>query len=144
LLPSKNKSRNAATRPGPGESSAQNDTPGDRSSNRQSQSQYLFGPDPVLPVGVLAKIPAGEICAFPRPPELGNGSGRLSLAENEVWQVKDSYVEIVTIGKRLVHYKVAKTFNGRAAKAVPIRVGTIEELERYLKINRARRISSKR
>ena len=68
----------------------------------------------------------------------------LPLAENEVWKVKDSYVEIVTIGKRLVHYKVAKTFKGHAAKAAPIRLGKIEELQSHLKTNRARRISSKR
>jgi hypothetical protein len=68
----------------------------------------------------------------------------LPLAENQVWRVKGSYVEIVTIGKRLIHYKVAKTLNGRTAKAAPIRVGKREELESFLKTNRASRILSKR
>jgi hypothetical protein len=68
----------------------------------------------------------------------------LPLAENQVWRVKGTYLEIVTIGKRLVHYKVAKILNGRAAKAAPIRLGKREELESFLKTNRARRISSKR
>ena len=68
----------------------------------------------------------------------------LSLAENQVWRVKGSYVEIVTIGKRLVHYKVAKALIGRAAKAAPIRLGKRVDLESFLKTSRASRIPSKR
>jgi hypothetical protein len=64
----------------------------------------------------------------------------LPLAENQVWKVRGRYVEIVIIGKRLVHYKVAKTMKGQAAKAVPIRLCKREELEKFLKSNRARRI----
>ena len=61
----------------------------------------------------------------------------MTLAEDQVWQVDGAYAHIVTVGKRLVHYKMAKSLIGHAAKVVPIRVGKREEVQAYLAVHGA-------
>ena len=60
----------------------------------------------------------------------------MTLAEDQVWQVNGAYAHIVTVGKRLVHYKMAKSLMGQAAKAAPVRVGTCEAVQEYLTVNK--------
>ena len=62
--------------------------------------------------------------------------GSVTLAEDQVWQVNGAYAHIVTIGKRLVHYKMANSLMGRAAKVAPVRVGTCEAVQEYLRVNK--------
>jgi hypothetical protein len=65
------------------------------------------------------------------------------LAEDQVWQVNGAYAHIVTVGKRLVHYKMAKSLIGRAAKAAPVRVGTCEALLSFRSIVGRKRIEGR-
>ena len=60
----------------------------------------------------------------------------VTLAEDQIWQVNGAYALIVTVGKRLVHYKVANSLAGRAANASPVRVGTYEAVQEYLRVNK--------
>ena len=62
--------------------------------------------------------------------------GSVTLAEDQVWEVNGAYAHIVTIGKRLVHYKMAKSPLSRAAKVAPVRVGTCEAVQEYLRVNK--------
>src|SRR5205823_5059408 len=62
--------------------------------------------------------------------------GGVRLAEDQIWQVNGAYTVIVTVGKRLVHYKVANSLRGRAANAVPMRIGTHDAVQEYLRANK--------
>jgi len=65
------------------------------------------------------------------------GLGTVTLAKDQVWQVNGTYAQIVTVGKRLVHYKMAKSLTGRATKIAPVRIGTCEAVQEYLTVNKA-------
>ncbi len=54
------------------------------------------------------------------------------LVEGQIWKLSDSYVEIVSIGKRLIHYKLSSSLGGCASKAAPVRIGRLEDVERSL------------
>lgn len=56
------------------------------------------------------------------------------LAKGQVWKVNDGCVQIVEIGKRLIHYKM---FRERQNRAVPVRITSIHTVQDYLKSNRA-------
>ena len=60
----------------------------------------------------------------------------MTLAEDQVWQVKGAYALIVAVGKRLVHYKMANNLVGRSAKIAPVRIGTHEAVQEYLRVNK--------
>jgi len=70
--------------------------------------------------------------------------GPVVLAEDQVWQVNGAYAHIVMVGKRLVHYKMAKSLTGHAAKVVPVRVGTCEAVQEYLRVNKGVLVKSPR
>jgi hypothetical protein len=60
------------------------------------------------------------------------------LAKGQLWQTKDSYVQIVELGKRLIHYKMPREIGQRAVKTHTV---GIETLESYLKTNAARLVA---
>jgi hypothetical protein len=57
------------------------------------------------------------------------------LAKGQLWQTEKSYVQIVELGKRLIHYKMPRELGQRAVKTHTV---GIETLESYLKTHRAR------
>jgi hypothetical protein len=60
------------------------------------------------------------------------------LAKGQLWRTKDSYVQIVELGKRLIHYKMPREIGQRAVKTHTV---GIETLETYLKTNAARLVA---
>lgn len=61
------------------------------------------------------------------------------LAKGQLWLTKnDSYVQIVELGKRLIHYKMPRELGQRAVKTHTV---GIETLESYLRTNKARLIA---
>ena len=59
------------------------------------------------------------------------------LEKGQLWQLKDTHLEIVDLGKRLTHYRLLP---GLKQKGVPVRLGGIEEVQKYLKANKAKLI----
>jgi len=57
------------------------------------------------------------------------------LAKGQLWKTNDTYVQIVELGKRLIHYKMPRQLGQRAVKTHTV---GIETLESYLKTNQAR------
>lgn len=57
------------------------------------------------------------------------------LAKGQLWKTETAYVQIVELGKRLIHYKMPREVGQRAVKTHTV---GIETLESYLKTNRAR------
>jgi hypothetical protein len=49
--------------------------------------------------------------------------------------MNDAYIQIVELGKRLIHYKMMKELRGMGVRT---RMSTIETMGTYLKTNRAR------
>jgi hypothetical protein len=63
------------------------------------------------------------------------------LEAKQVWKVDRGYVQIVEVGKRLVHYKLLQKPEQRRA---PTLVANQNELLRYLEHNKAKRMIRKR
>jgi len=59
------------------------------------------------------------------------------LAKGQLWRTENAYVQIVELGKRLIHYKMPRELGQRAVKTHTI---GIETLASYLKTHRARLI----
>jgi hypothetical protein len=57
------------------------------------------------------------------------------LAKGQVWKTSAADIEIVALGKRLIHYKITKQF-GR--KRVSAQISGIEAMANYLAANAAR------
>jgi len=57
------------------------------------------------------------------------------LAKGQLWRTENAYVQIVEMGKRLIHYKMPRELGQRAVKTHTV---GIETLASYLKTNRAR------
>jgi hypothetical protein len=62
-----------------------------------------------------------------------------ALAKGQLWQTDKAYVQIVEMGKRLIHYKMPRELGQRAVRTHTV---GIETLESYLKTNRARLIGA--
>ena len=60
---------------------------------------------------------------------------RGSLAKGQVWKTCAADIEIVALGKRLIHYKITKQF-GR--KRMSAQISGIEAMANYLAANAAR------
>jgi hypothetical protein len=56
------------------------------------------------------------------------------LAKGQLWRTEKAYVQIVEMGKRLIHYKMPRELGQRAVKTHTV---GIETLASYLKTNRA-------
>ena len=60
---------------------------------------------------------------------------RRPLAKGQVWKTCAADIEIVALGKRLIHYKITKQF-GR--KRMSAQISGIEAMANYLAANAAR------
>ncbi len=60
---------------------------------------------------------------------------RRSLAKGQVWKTRAADIEIVGLGKRLIHYRITKQFG---AKRVSAQISGIEAMTNYLETNAAR------
>ena len=62
-------------------------------------------------------------------------NSRRSLAKGQIWKTGAADIEIVGLGKRLIHYKITKQF-GR--KRMSAQISGIEAMAKYLETNAAR------
>ena len=60
---------------------------------------------------------------------------RRPLAKGQVWKTKAADIEIVALGKRLVHYRIRQQFGRKRQSA---QISGIEAMENYLQANFAR------
>jgi hypothetical protein len=60
--------------------------------------------------------------------------GRRPLARGQVWKTRAADIEIVALGKRLIHYRITRQV-GR--KAMSAQISGIEAMENYLRTNAA-------
>jgi len=61
-----------------------------------------------------------------------------ALAKGQLWKMNDAYIQIVELGKRLIHYKMMKELRGMGVRT---RMSTIETMGTYLTTNRARLVT---
>ncbi len=60
---------------------------------------------------------------------------RRSLAKGQVWKTRVANIEIVGLGKRLIHYKITPQFG---LKGVSAQISGIDAMADYLEVNEAR------
>jgi len=60
------------------------------------------------------------------------------LAKGQLWKMKDAYIQIVELGKRLIHYKMMKQLGQMRVRT---QMSGIESMGLYLKNNRARLVT---
>ena len=61
-----------------------------------------------------------------------------ALAKGQLWKMENTYIQIVELGKILIHYKMMKELRGLGVKT---RMSTLETMGSYLKTNRARLVT---
>ena len=59
---------------------------------------------------------------------------RRPLAQGQVWKTRAANIEIVGLGKRLIHYKITKQFG---LKHVSAQISGIEAMSNYLELHQA-------
>ena len=64
--------------------------------------------------------------------------GQRPLAKGQIWKTRAADIEIVALGKELIHYKITKQF-GR--KHVSAQISGIEAMANYLETNKARLVT---
>ena len=57
-----------------------------------------------------------------------------TLEKGQIWKTGETYVQITDAGKRLVHYRMAKTLQQRGLRS---HMASIETVQAFLKSNRA-------
>ena len=57
------------------------------------------------------------------------------LAKGQVWKTRAANIEIVALGKRLIHYRITRQFG---QKRVSAQISGIEAMANYLQTNEAR------
>jgi hypothetical protein len=65
-------------------------------------------------------------------------NSRRPLAKGQIWKTRAADIEIVALGKRLIHYKITRQF-GR--KRVSAQISGIEAMANYLTANAARLVN---
>ena len=60
------------------------------------------------------------------------------LAKGQLWEMNNAYIQIVELGKLLIHYKMMKQLGQMQART---RMSTIDTMGSYLKSNRARLVT---
>lgn len=60
---------------------------------------------------------------------------RRPLAKGQVWKTRAANIEIVGLGKRLIHYRITRQFG---PKQVSAQISGIEAMAAYLDANQAR------
>ncbi len=61
------------------------------------------------------------------------------LAPGQLWQLKNGYVQIACVGKRLAEYKLLRK---PGQKAVQCRMGAVVSVQDYLKASKAKLVPS--
>jgi hypothetical protein len=59
---------------------------------------------------------------------------RRPLATGQVWKTKAADIEIVSLGKRLIHYRITRQLGPREVSA---QISGVEAMEKYLQTNAA-------
>ena len=59
---------------------------------------------------------------------------RQPLAKGQVWKTRAANIEIVSLGKRLIHYRITRQFDPRRVSA---QISGIDAMARYLETNAA-------
>jgi hypothetical protein len=69
--------------------------------------------------------------------------GKRRLARGQVWKTRAADIEIVALGKRLIHYRITKQLGRKAVSAQisGIEAMGIEAMENYLHTNAAQLVS---
>jgi hypothetical protein len=62
-----------------------------------------------------------------------------ALSKGQIWQVKETFVQIVDAGKTLIHYTMSPKPRQRGLR---VHMATRETVQDFLKSNRARLMSS--
>lgn len=57
------------------------------------------------------------------------------LAKGQIWKTRAADIEILALGRRLIHYKITKQLG---QKGVSAQISGIEAMENYLRSNSAR------
>ena len=57
------------------------------------------------------------------------------LAKGQIWKTQAADIEIVALGKELIHYRITRQFG---LKRVSAQISGIEAMANYLEINEAR------
>ena len=57
------------------------------------------------------------------------------LAKGQLWKLSNFYIQIVELGKRLIHYRMLSDLKETGAR---IKTSSIEVMQEYLKSRRAR------
>jgi len=60
---------------------------------------------------------------------------RRPLAKGQIWKTQAADIEIVALGKELIHYRITRQFGG---KRVSAQISGIEAMANYLEANEAR------
>jgi len=60
------------------------------------------------------------------------------LAKGQLWKMNNAYIQIVDLGKMLIHYKMMNQLGQMQART---RMSTIDTMGIYLKSNRARLVT---
>ena len=63
-----------------------------------------------------------------------NSTQLTTLEKGQIWKTGETYVQITDAGKRLVHYRMAKTLQQRGLRS---HMASIETVQAFLKSNRA-------
>ena len=61
-----------------------------------------------------------------------------ALAKGQLWKLDNAYIQIVELGKILIHYKMMKQLGQMQVRT---RMSTIDTMGTYLKSNRARLVT---
>jgi len=56
------------------------------------------------------------------------------LAKGQIWKTRVAKIEIVDLGKKLIHYRITKHLG---IKRISAQISGIEPMEKYLKANEA-------
>jgi hypothetical protein len=64
-----------------------------------------------------------------------NASSRRPLAKGQIWKTQAADIEIVALGKELIHYRITRQFG---LKRVSAQISGIEAMANYLETNEAR------
>jgi len=62
---------------------------------------------------------------------------RQPLAKGQIWKTLAADIEIVALGKELIHYRITRQFGH---KRVSAQISGIEAMANYLETNKARRV----
>ncbi len=66
--------------------------------------------------------------------------GNRCLAKGQIWQTRAAVIEVVALGKRLIHYRITKQMG---VKGVSAQISAIEAMQNYLRTNAAELVTAR-